>query len=395
MPLKYGLDKYNNLTHISEVTQWRAPLTCLYCAGLLLPSTDISEFVHEEETCAPSQRDTWLWELPFYQHFDEHFSENHYHLLSAFTEQGIAIGNTNLAFLKRGGYIRPNRKRDSLLGNYCLTRKGQVILGRLPLREFSEFQTQRIQDKHTKLENAAREAKASADFPVKFVDLLVYRAEIRRVLRMTAFLLYVPSLDAHQYVAVVGMDLEGYIAKLKRKIRVSTIELWGKWPHRGSIVPYFDHYYSHTFDPAIVEKTQLGDEVFFRFNKGSFSIVWNNLSWLGLKNLNGFEDDVFCGRPPLLQRELVTEATERRRRQAIREGMKAAVEQGKSIGRPHGVETIDAFLTKPKTLAIKRALEQGLSLREAARQAGASVNTVRKVQAYLTQPTSKRQDETP
>ena len=43
----------------------------------------------------------------------------------------------------------------------------------------------------------------------------------------------------------------------------------------------------------------------------------------------------------------------------------------------------DAFLVKPKNRAIAEALERNLSLRQIARETGASVTTIRKVKAIV------------
>jgi DNA-binding NarL/FixJ family response regulator len=71
--------------------------------------------------------------------------------------------------------------------------------------------------------------------------------------------------------------------------------------------------------------------------------------------------------------------------QAIRVGMQRAQQWGVHIGRPPGDETDEAFLSKPSSLRVIEALNQGLSLRKTAEKAFVSVNTVRKVKAMLEQ----------
>ena len=70
---------------------------------------------------------------------------------------------------------------------------------------------------------------------------------------------------------------------------------------------------------------------------------------------------------------------ERRRARAISTGMLRAVKWGGTIGRPIGQEDAETFLEKPKSRAISKALDEGLSLREIVGMCGSSVNTVRKV----------------
>ena len=68
----------------------------------------------------------------------------------------------------------------------------------------------------------------------------------------------------------------------------------------------------------------------------------------------------------------------------IRQGMQKSKLSGVHIGRSRGeTESIKKFLSKPKNKAIATVLKKGLSLRQAAKETGASVNTVRKVKAAL------------
>ncbi len=74
---------------------------------------------------------------------------------------------------------------------------------------------------------------------------------------------------------------------------------------------------------------------------------------------------------------------EARRWRNIVLGMRRAVKKGRHIGRPRGKEAVEKFLSKASVRPIQGALAAGLSLREAARVACVSVNTVRKVKAAL------------
>ncbi len=89
------------------------------------------------------------------------------------------------------------------------------------------------------------------------------------------------------------------------------------------------------------------------------------------------------GLPSDLELAIRDEEIEQRRRAAISVGLKKAAMRGQHVGRPEGNEPVEAFLAKPKIVAVREALEGGLSLREAARAADVSVNTVRKVKALL------------
>lgn len=71
------------------------------------------------------------------------------------------------------------------------------------------------------------------------------------------------------------------------------------------------------------------------------------------------------------------------RSEAIKNGMNKAREAGKQIGRPLGGEREDQFIRKPKSQEILELLKTGLGVRASAREMGSSVNTVRKVKAWL------------
>ena len=73
----------------------------------------------------------------------------------------------------------------------------------------------------------------------------------------------------------------------------------------------------------------------------------------------------------------------------IRHGMEKTKSYGFHVGRPSSSsESTKQFLAKPKNKAIVSVLKKGLSLRQTAKETGASVNTVRKVKAALQQTNS-------
>jgi DNA invertase Pin-like site-specific DNA recombinase len=68
----------------------------------------------------------------------------------------------------------------------------------------------------------------------------------------------------------------------------------------------------------------------------------------------------------------------------IHSGLDNARRNGKILGRPHGTTKDDATLLK-EYAAVVRSLKQGFSLRQTAKLAAVSVNTVRKVNNAMKQ----------
>lgn len=106
------------------------------------------------------------------------------------------------------------------------------------------------------------------------------------------------------------------------------------------------------------------------------------------RNLRPFDDSPSLGGDRLMV--YAGEGTQRTAQQvrqlahkeATRLGMQRAKNQGKHIGRPVGSKQSNEAILK-KYPAVVEAIQQGLSLRKAAKQAQVSVNTVRKVKAIL------------
>jgi hypothetical protein len=153
------------------------------------------------------------------------------------------------------------------------------------------------------------------------------------------------------------------------------IAVLGTWPHRGNVELYFKHRYKQ-------HQVQIGMLTeYYQFAEAKR--VLRDLRRMKAKELTELERGTLLGLPSPREEKVRLEAIEQKRRAMIRLGMKKAAAHGRRLGRPPGsgrIQDIDTFLAKPKSQAVRQALEQGQSLREAARSANVSVNTVRKVQ---------------
>ena len=145
---------------------------------------------------------------------------------------------------------------------------------------------------------------------------------------------------------------------LSKYFKSFAIKVLGVWTHRENIETYFLKRYS-SFRYPIGTLTE-----YFTFTELEIDNVLADLKRIkaNLINTELFNDEKF-----------------NKRSEAIRRGMKAAKNWGQIIGRPSTSENVEAFLNKPTSKKVIEALNNGLSLRKAARCAGVAVNTVRKV----------------
>jgi hypothetical protein len=148
------------------------------------------------------------------------------------------------------------------------------------------------------------------------------------------------------------------------------------WPYRGSIEFYFKHRYQKT-------QRKLGPLTEYFLFQDIKPVLSHDLRRMPDKTLSAFELDIYHRRGSTLEQEIEAAAIESRRRARIAEGMHKAQAKGRTIGRPKGQEDTVAFLSKPSALAVIDALNQGLSIREAAAAAGVSPATVQKVKQAM------------
>jgi hypothetical protein len=140
-----------------------------------------------------------------------------------------------------------------------------------------------------------------------------------------------------------------------------SISLVGFWEHYGNVEYYFKYRYSE-FNYSILNLTEY-------FLVPDVEFILNDLNALQPKQLSLSEEKI---RDNTLIHSVKTTL-----------GMLKAKCNGTHVGRPSKSESTNSFLAKPKNKAIVTVLKKGLSLRQTAKEAGVSVNTVRKVKAML------------
>ncbi len=426
MYLEYGVSDSGELVYVEQVARGATALKCPYCGGLLVAKKGeikAHHFAHAGETCRQVERDEDTVALPCYDNFNLHLPGKVLQDLLAFytNESGY-----DRARLERYELIAFNEWARNRRGEYELTKKGKIPVGELSLQLFNEFQEPLLIQKHDEMESRARETHkrpktlvaeidrlkgqidhldsggysgmrglrddmiyrakqqiadytrkiqtTDVDLQTALTDLRLYRAQLRRILSCSLYCLEIDGGKLYK-IGVTTRDIAERVdeirADLMPHLGSAKIDVVDTWPGRGNVELYFKHRYRQHNHPlgALTE--------YFKFDDAKPMI--RDLRRMKPKEFADVERNILAGEPSDLERAIHLEAVETRRRAAIRVGMKKAVNRGRHIGRPEGNESPEAFLTKPKIVEVRQALEQGMSLREAARAADVSVNTVRKV----------------
>ncbi|NEQ27915.1 MAG: hypothetical protein F6K28_54770 [Microcoleus sp. SIO2G3] len=170
---------------------------------------------------------------------------------------------------------------------------------------------------------------------------------------------------------------------MRSHFQTVSIAVLGLWNHRGNVELYFKYRY-RDFQSPIGSLTE-----YYQFEDATAAkAALTDLRRMQPKELTPVELDILNDVPSAIEqqieqvrREFVDDEKRKARSIAIQTGMQRAAHWGTHIGRPKGREAEDAFLAKSSTQRVITALEEGLSLRQAADHAKVAVNTVRKVKA--------------
>jgi hypothetical protein len=393
--LKYGIDADNLLITIEDVTSGSTSLMCPYCRGTLTAKKGrikAHHFAHTNETCREVQQrnNRDLPTLPLYDRFNiflagkevEHLQKlwqrygcnnrkiSRSNLLPAFLNEELLEYND---FMGRGG-------------GYQFTKLGKIPVGALSLMLFNSVQEPLLLKKLDELEDATEQAYDS-NIPLpteRLSDLRIYRASLRKILLNNLYYLKAVADGQTFYkIGVTRRPIEERVAEVEQDLRShfgvpARVEVLGTWAHRGNVEKYFKYRYAR-FNYPIGSLTE-----YYKFNDESDAeSVLRDLCRMKLKGLSQKEQEIIDGFPSLIEQAIEADIQAQRRSHSIRVGMQRAVQWGAHVGRPAGGETNKDFLAKPSSVRVVEALERELSLRQAAEYAKVSVNTVRKVKAFL------------
>jgi hypothetical protein len=256
MWLKFGVAPDGNLASIDEVVRGKTNLACLYCGGSLTAkkgSVKEHHFAHTGETCKPvSQRikTKAFPSLPLYDNFNIQLKGEELEQLKVlwkeYGAQDYVIPKDLVNFRwELKGLLEP--EGDS---SYQFTNLGKIPVGALPLALFNQVQEPLLLDQLASLEGSVEIAEAAglSCLDERRADLLIYRAQLRRILVNSLYFLEVKADGNIFYkIGVTTRSIEERIAEVQRDVRAHysnvAVSLLGLWEHRGNVELYFKHRY--------------------------------------------------------------------------------------------------------------------------------------------------------
>jgi hypothetical protein len=297
MWLKYGVALSGFLTSIDEVVRGKTQLTCLYCGGSLTAkkgSVKEHHFAHTEETCFPvSQRikTKAFPSLPLYDNFNiELKGEELEQLKVLWKEYGAQKRSIPKDLVNFRWQLKGLLEKEGS-GSYQFTDLGKIPVGALPLALFNRVQEPLLLSELMKLEGSVEIAEAAglSCLEERRADLLIYRAQLRRILVNALYFLEVKA-DGNTFykIGITARPIEERIAEVQRDVRAHysdvAINLLGLCEHRGNVELYFKHRYK-TFNYRIGKLTE-----YFQFP--NVKVVLQDLYEMKPKILSDVEVDV-------------------------------------------------------------------------------------------------------
>ncbi len=134
--------------------------------------------------------------------------------------------------------------------SYQFTDLGKIPVGALPLALFNKVQEPLLVSELASLEDSVEIAEAAglSCLDERRADLLIYRAQLRRILVNSLYFLEVKA-DGNTFdkIGVTTRSIEERMAEVQRDVRAHYSEvgvsLLGLWEHRGNVELYFKHRY--------------------------------------------------------------------------------------------------------------------------------------------------------
>lgn len=298
MWLNYGVDKDGILVYVEDVSSGKTKLKCPYCNGMLTAKKGkIKEhhFAHNEETCHPVAKGEFPV-LPLYDKFNIQLSGKDFKLLKLLWNE---YGSRNYSISPQ--FLTPGLLKSGLLHKnvyivppeYEFTDLGKICVGVLELALFNEVQEPLLLKKLFKLELAVEHAKHknTPDLSYRFIDLQLYRTQIKRILSCTLYFLKIQTdLETFYKVGVTGRLIAARIKEVKIDLVASyktiDIEVLGTWANRGNIEKYFKHRYQ-SFNYPIGSLTE-----YYKFTSTEAENVLKDLQQMKVKELRTTELDI-------------------------------------------------------------------------------------------------------
>ena len=209
MWLKFGVAPSGELTNIDEVVRGKTNLACLYCGGSLTAkkgSVKEHHFAHTEETCKPvSQRikTKAFPALPLYDNFNIQLKGEELEQLKVLWKEYGAQDYAIPKDLVNERWELKGLLESEGVSSYQFTNLGKIPMGALPLALFNQVQEPLLLSELMKLEGSVEIAEAAglSCLSERRADLLIYRAQLRRILVNSLYFLEVcDSLPSNQWI---------------------------------------------------------------------------------------------------------------------------------------------------------------------------------------------------
>jgi hypothetical protein len=256
MWLKFGVALSGELASIDEVVRGKTNLACLYCGGSLTAkkgSVKEHHFAHTGETCKPvSQRikTKAFPSLPLYDNFNIQLKGDELEQLKVLWKEygaqnyGIPKDLVNFRWELKG-LLESEGSRS-----YQFTNLGLIPMGALPLALFNRVQEPLLLSELASLKGSVEIALSAglSCLDERQADLLIYRAQLRRILVNSLYFLEVKADGNCFYkIGITTRSIEERIAEVQRDVRAHfsdvVVNLLGLWEHRGNVELYFKHRY--------------------------------------------------------------------------------------------------------------------------------------------------------
>ena len=176
------------------------------------------------------------------------------------------------------------------MSSYQFTHLGKIPVGARTLVLFNKVQEQELLNQLASLERSVEIAEAAglSCLEERRADLLIYRAQLRRILVNSLYFLEVKADGNIFYkIGVTTRSIEARIAEVQRDVRAHysdvVVNLLGLWEHRGNVELYFKHRYQ----PFNYRIGKLTEYFAFRFVKA----VLQDLCEMESKVLSDVERD--------------------------------------------------------------------------------------------------------
>jgi len=256
MWLKYGVALSGELTGIDEVARGKTNLACLYCGGGLTAkkgSVKEHHFAHAGETCKPvSQRikTKAFPALPLYEHFNIELKGEELEQLKVLWKEYGAQKRSIPKDLVNFRWELKGLLESSGDRSYRFADLGKIPAGALPLALFNRVQEPLLLSELASLEGSVEIAEAAglSCLDERRADLLIYRAQLRRILINSLYFLEIKADGQTFYkIGITTRPIEQRIAEVQRDVKAhysdAVVNLLGLWERRGNVELYFKHRY--------------------------------------------------------------------------------------------------------------------------------------------------------